>query len=172
MPEFFLPLLALVAAGPQVQPPAVVARLPACTADQLSIALDGEGGAFDGMSHSGALLVVRNVGPAACRVEGLPALSFRDASGAVLDVGRRPPIGMHPGPVILPVGLAPGAEATSALRWVSGDAWGGGRCRRVASARLAIGGQSLAVAFAATICSPAGRPAQVEQPVLRVDPVL
>lgn len=176
MPLSVAVLLALLSAaippGGGAPSPAAVARLPACAAAQLSLAFDGEGGAFDGMSHSGALMVVRNLGPAACRIEGLPAVSFHDAAGRPLDIVRQVPAGMHPGPVVLPVGIAADAEATAPLRWVSGDVFGGGRCRRVASARVVIVGAPLGAALSATMCSPAGRPARFEQPVLRIDPAL
>ena len=81
-------------------------RLPACTANQLSLSFDGEGGAFNGMSQSGTLLVLRNVGPTACSVAGLPKLTFKNAAGKPLAITRKVPIGMHPGPVILPIGVA------------------------------------------------------------------
>lgn len=66
------------------------ANLPACPPNQLSLAFDGEGGTFTGMQQSGALLVIRNMGPGACTVSALPVLTFKDAKGQPLPLNQRP----------------------------------------------------------------------------------
>lgn len=157
-------LLALAATGPGAR--------PACRTDQLSLGFDGEGGAFNGMSHSGALLVVRNIGASACTLPGLPLLAFRDAAGRALPIGRAVPVGMHPGPVVLPVAIAPGAEVTAPLRWVSGAVYDRSRCFDTATAVLAIGRARIGTAIRAHICGRAQAEATFTQPPLRPDPTL
>ena len=147
-------------------------RLPACRPDQVALGFDAEGGAFDGMSHGGTLLVVRNLGPAACTLPGLPTLVFKDAAGQPLPIARHVPLGMHPGPVIRPVGLAAGAEATAALRWVSGPAFDRSRCFEVKSVVATIGGATIGSEMPAHICGQAGVTATIEQPALKTDPTL
>ena len=79
-------LIALtVAAGPA----------PAC-ARHLAIALANPNGDFDGMSHSGAHLTVRNRGPRACRLPGLPTIGLADANGVAISAAREAPRFMHP----------------------------------------------------------------------------
>ena len=159
---------------PQVQPPAIVAALPPCAEGALAVSFDREDGAFAGMSHDGALLVVRNIGAAACRVPGLPVLSFADASRKALPIARMAPLGLHPGPVVLPVGLAAGAEATAGLLWVVSPVFGndGGRCYSATSVTVSFDGVSVTAPISTTICGPTGKPATFEQNRLAVDPVL
>jgi len=159
-----LPLFALALAAP--------APLPDCRANQLSLAFDGEGGAFDGMSHSGSLMVLRNVGPTACRVPGLPRLTLKGAKGEALPITRNAPVGMHPGPVIVPVGVAPGAELTAPLRWVSGAVYDRSRCYDVRAAAVTIGGETIQTPLRGRICGAGTAGATVDQPVLRPDPRL
>lgn len=162
-----------IAAVLEPAPPAfVTAALPACEAEQITLSFDGEDGDFDGMSHAGTLMVLRNIGAAACRVPGLPRLSFTGRDGATLPIAFRPPAGMHPGPVVLPVGIAPGAEVTAKLRWVSGDVYEGGRCLSPAAVTLSIGPARIGSAFVGTLCGPAKGPVRFEQTWLRADPRL
>lgn len=152
--------------------PLALATAPAaqpCTAADLSLATDGEGGAFNGMSHGGTLLVLRNIGARTCTVPALPAVRLRDAHGRDLPIARTPPVGMHPGPVMLPVAVAPGAEATAALRWVSGPVYSHGRCFAVATLAVAIGRDRIATPLKAQVCG-AGDGAGFDQPALHRDP--
>lgn len=153
-------LAAAPIAAPMVQP---------CAPAQLSLGFDGENGAFDGMSHAGALLVVRNLGARACTVPARPALGFLDAKGAPLPIAAEPRADRS---ARAPVAVAPGAELTAALRWVSGAVYGNSRCLAPASARLAIGAGTIATAFAGRLCGPAGTIIRFEQGTLRRDPVL
>jgi hypothetical protein len=158
-------VLALVSAA-AVQ----VAALPPCDGGLL-MRLDGEDGAFNGMSHSGALLVIRNLGPAPCRMPGLPKLRVQDNRGHDLPITRRAPPGLHPGPVVLPV--APGAEVTAGLRWVSGDVYDHGRCLTPDRVVVSLGAQTLTAPWpGGFICGRAGATVTFEQPVLRPDPTL
>jgi hypothetical protein len=166
-----LAIAAMLSSVPQSPPAALVGALPECKG-QLSIGLDHEGGAFNGMLQSGVLLVVRNIGPTACKAPGLPVLTFQDAAGHTLDIQRKAPAGMHPGPVVLPVGLAAGAEATAALHWVSGDVFDGHHCLSPVTVVVSAGGEPSRLAWLGQLCGPAGTVITYDQPVLRTDPVL
>ena len=74
--------------------------------------------------------------------------------------------------LIMPVALAPGAEATAALHWVSGDVFGGHHC--VTPARIVIGEGPGAPAETwrfGPLCGQAGKPIVFRQRVLRTGPV-
>lgn len=157
-----LTMLALTAPSP----------LPACQANQLSLGFDGENGAFDGMSQSGTLLVVRNIGGVACRMPGLPKLTLKDAQGHALPLSRKAPRGMHPGPVIVPAGIAPGAELTARLHWVSGPVYDHNRCYDVRYAAITLGKQSLQAPLSAHLCGEAGTSVTFDQAALHPDPRL
>jgi hypothetical protein len=146
--------------------------LPACAPADLSLATDEEGGAFNGMSHSGTLLVLRNIGPRACTVPGLPHVVLRDAAHQPLPIRRAAPPGMHPGPVVIPVAVASGAELTAPLRWVSGPVYPHSRCYDAATLSVAVGDTMLTISQPARICGAAGKGASFTQPVLARDPVL
>ncbi len=154
---------------PSLPPPAAVAALPACT--EVTVSLDGEGGAFNGMSHGGARLVIRNVGPD-CRLPGLPRLVFADAQGRPLPVARRAPAGMHPGSVVLPVAVAAEAEATTPLRWVAGEVYPRSRCFTPVrlTVTLAPGATATYAGPIGRMCAPAGGAVALDQPPLRIDP--
>jgi hypothetical protein len=144
---------------------------PSCSTSEISLGLDGEGGDFDGMSHSGTLLVLRNLGPQACSVPAQPTLGFEDAQHHLLQVSLQKPAGMHPGPVILPVAIPVGAEVTSQMRWVSGDVYDGHNCVSPAIVTIALGTDILSVPFNGTLCGPAGPPPTYTMTPLQRDPV-
>lgn len=155
-----MPILALLllAAPP---PP-----LPPCRVERLRIALDGRAGDFNGMSHSGTQLSIRNLGPE-CLLMALPAVQLRDARGRVLPALRQAPRGMHPGPVVLPVRLAAGHRATTELRWVSGPVFPRNRAVRAARITVEIGSGTLTAPLTATLYGPAGHAVPFEQAPLR-----
>jgi len=136
---------------------AAAAHAAPCTADQLSLAVDNENGNFNGMSHSGTLLVLRNLGPAACTVAGFPKVLFADAANATLPITRAIPRGMHPAHVVVPVTILPEAELTSRLRWVSGEVYPHSQCFTPSALVVIIGGQKLTTPLAARICGPSGK---------------
>jgi hypothetical protein len=145
------------------------AALPvSCSASQLSLGLDQEGGNFDGVSHSGTLLVLRNLGPQACSVAAQPTPAFEDAQHHPLHVSLQTPAGTQPGPpVVIPVG----AEVTGQMRWVSGDVYDGHNCVSPAYLTIPIGSSSLSVQFNGTLCGPAGPPPTYTMTPLQRDPV-
>ena len=157
-------LLALAGCGrsppPAASPPVPSAPAPQadCAAPQLALTLDSRDGWFDGMSHSGTMLVLRNVGQAACRIPAWLIPRLQDASGRPLalsdpappdDVRRDPPPSVE---------LPPGASAESAMRWVSGDVYDHGRCLSPAFVTLAIGTGQVSAAFAGHLCGPGDKP--------------
>jgi hypothetical protein len=152
---------------------ALAASVPACTASQLSLALDGENGSFTGMSHDGMLLVLRNLGENACSVPAFPSLIFRDAAGAQLAITREIPgaRGMHPGPVVLPAIIAPEAEVTAMLRWVAGDVYDHGVCLKPATLSVNIGGEELTAGISAQLCGRSARTVTYTSTRLHPDPV-
>lgn len=163
-------LLAVAAMG-AVPTAEAIAAVPPCAAG-IDVRFDRDGGAADGMSRSGVVLVLRNTGAADCFIPGLPTLQFADAAGHGLAVRREPPLGMHPGPVVTPLVLAPGAEATAALTWVGGDVFNGHHC--MTPARVVIGeGPNAPTALwrFGQLCGEPGKPIPFRQPVLRRGPV-
>ncbi len=137
-----------------------------CRAQDLSIAFDGKDGEFDGMSHSGTLMSIRQRGKTTCLLPGIPTLSFSDADGKQLPLARAVPPGMHPGPVIVPIKLAPGATATTALRWVSGEVYDHSRCVVAARADMKIGTESVKQPFTGRFCGMDGQTIRFDQPAL------
>jgi hypothetical protein len=138
---------------------------PACRADELTVRTDAGDGEFSGMSHAGTRLVVRNTGRAPCLLPGLPTVVFLDARGAEQPSVRQAPPGMHPGPAVLPVRLAPGAEAMTTLRWVSGEVYDRSRCFTAARVRVRFGASTVIEGpMQAHVCTQGDAPAKVEQP--------
>lgn len=141
---------------------------PECRPGALRLRLDGRDGDFNGMSHSGVLVILQNRGPRACRVPGLPRVEALTAGGAVLPVTRRAPVGMRPGPVVVPLRMAPGAVASTPLRWVAGPVFPHSRCFTPAALRVTAGAVVLKAPWdGGQVCGEAGGPATFEQPVLR-----
>jgi hypothetical protein len=143
----------------------------ACTAAQLSLSFDGEGGNFDGMSQSGTLLILRNIGAQTCTIPGRPSLEFEDATNAKLPISLETPPGMHPGPVILPVAVPAGAEATGELHWVSGEVFDNSRCFSPAYVAISFGTDTLRAPFTGHLCAPSGQDAKYRFAYLKRDPV-
>jgi hypothetical protein len=141
------------------QPPAtdLATQPPACDPAQLSFKVDAKNGQFDGMSHSGTLLVLHNLGPARCTVPARPELSFLDAGRNPLAVSPRAVPGMHPGPVMLPVVIPAGATLTSEARWVSSDAYGAGNCVTSGFVALSLARRRLTVPLESHLCGPANQ---------------
>ncbi|SFL20108.1 DUF4232 domain-containing protein [Rhodanobacter glycinis] len=160
-----LPLLAISACSPHSPATAttpvavsVSAQAGPCSATQLALGLDGGDGRFNGMSHSGTMLVLRNHGKAPCTMPARPLPQFTDSGRQPLDIVMQAPVGMHPGPVLLPVVVPPGATVTSDMRWVSGNVYDHGHCESPAFITLKIGKEAVSSAFSGHLCGAGGKP--------------
>jgi hypothetical protein len=140
--------------------------LPDCQARQLRLSVDGKDGDFNGMSHSGTELSIRNLGPD-CRLAALPEVVFRDRHGRRLPAIREVPVGMHPGPVMVPLRLAAGHRAVTDLRWVAGPVFPQNRALRSATITVRIGGTTIRAPLTATLYGNAGKPVTFDQPPLQ-----
>ena len=131
------------------------ANVPMCAADDLSLDTDDENGNFDATSHSGVLVVLRNVSSRACRVHAIPQIQFSDKTGPLKAKGEmagftRP--GLGHGPVVLPVIVAAGAELTSSLRWVSGEVFDQNTCISPTTLSVTIQGGKQSTPLQAHLC--------------------
>lgn len=136
----------------------VTVQVRMCAATDLSLATDAENGNFNGMSHSGTLVVLRNLSPTACRVPATPQLTFADKSGPLQAKAQMPGFlrpGMGHGPVVLPVIVPAGAEVTSTLRWVSGEVYDKNTCFTSTQLSVTIVGKLQTVPFSAHLCGDA-----------------
>ena len=144
-----------------------------CTADDLSPATDEENGAFHATSHSGTLIVLRNLGPTACSVPAIPQLTLSDAGHKPLPATPELPGSrfMHPGPVVLPIPLAPGAEVTATMRWVSGEVYTDTLCLDAQYLDITISGRPLHTALNAHLCGERTKGVSYELSRFSTDPV-
>lgn len=146
------------------------AATPMCAPRDLSATTDAADADFNGMQHSGTYLVVANKGRRACRIEGLPKLTLLDARGRPLPARRNMPVGMHPGPVVMPVTLAPGASARTGIRWISGPVFEHNRTLTATRATLRVNDGTIRLPFHAAINAEAGKPGGFDQPPLQPTP--
>lgn len=150
-----LALISATLAAPSSQPTGrATIHLRPCEATDLSHATDSENGAFNGMSHSGTLVILRNLSPTACSVPAIPQLTLIDSSNKPLPATPQLPGArfMHPGPVVLPIPLAPGAELTATLRWVSGPVYTDNLCLDATSLDITVAGTKLRTRLLAHLC--------------------
>ncbi len=127
----------------------LLAAYPDCRAEDLSFHTDAQGGKFDGMSHSGTLLILRNAGTKSCEIQAFPVLAFSDATGKLnVRVESNLPLHAHPEPVA----VAPGEEATATVRWVSGAVFQDSVCLNPTQVSVEIGGQALRAEFHGHLC--------------------
>ena len=140
----------------------------ACRPAALELKLDAGDGQFSGMSHSGVLVILRNRGTRACLVPGLPRVDALDSRGTALPVSRSAPVGMHPGPVVIPVRIAPRTVVSTPLYWVTGPVFTHSRCFSPARLRVTAGAAVMQAPWAGgQVCGAAGSDASFRQPVLR-----
>ncbi|WP_156458921.1 MliC family protein [Rhodanobacter sp. Root480] len=125
-----------------------------CHASQLGFGVDSRNGQFNGMSHSGTMLTVRNTGSAACTLPAQPQPVLTNADKRPLDIITQPPTAPAPSPIR----LAPGAAVESEMRWVSGNVYEDGHCESPALIDLAIGGKKVSTAFTGHLCGAGGKP--------------
>lgn len=122
------------------------------------------------MSHSGTMLILRNTAKAPCTMPARPLLQFTDANRQPLDLVMQAPVGMHPGPVLLPIAIAPGASVTSDMRWVSGDVYDDGHCESPAFIALTIGNATVSSAFSGRLCGAGRKPSSYSMTPFRAAP--
>lgn len=158
-----MPILAAMLAMQAV--PDAGAPTPSCRAAQLRLSIDDRAGDFNGMSHSGTQLSIRNVG-SDCTLAALPKVTFRDRRGRALAAVRRAPPGMHPGPVMIPVRIGGGHRATIDLRWVSGPVYPHSRSIRAAGVGVQVGAGVLRAPLRAVLYG-AGDPILFDQTLAR-----
>ena len=114
-----LALFLLLAANAAAHAQSVAMRTQPCTQSNVSVAFDDANGRFNGKTESGGLLVIRNFGDQPCTVLPRPAFRFEDKDSNPLDLTWAAPRFMHPGPVMIPIIIPPGAEVTGHMQWVS-----------------------------------------------------
>ena len=137
-----------------------------CSAAQLRLSVGRGDGDLDGMSHAGVELSVRNLGPD-CTLPALPPVAFRDVLGRRISAVRRPPVGMHPGPVMSPVRLGGGHRATAGLRWVSGPVYPDSRSVHATTVTVRAGGSVLRAPLDAVLYGRRGSAFTFDQAPLR-----
>ena len=153
-----LPSLTLIACSSQPpQPGPTQPQFTACQPSQLAFSLDDGNGRFNGMSHSGTTLVLRNTGTTACTIPTMPQPGFTNANGVPLEIAAQASSDPHAGPTA-PILLASGASMTSDLRWVSSNVYDNGHCKSPAFITLALGKQSVTSHIAGHLCGPGGKP--------------
>ena len=136
-------------------------RAPACAARQLEVSVQPRAGVADFAPRSGFLVWIQNRGPD-CTVPALPTIALRDARGRALPAARRPPIGMHPGPVTVPVFIGGGHHAVVELGWTPCR----GECVRARSVTVGFGAYALTARAGGSIPPlPAGRVGFDQAPV-------
>jgi hypothetical protein len=135
------------------------ATVPPCGAAQMEVWLDGKDGDFAGMSHNGVLVVLKNTSDQACTVPAYPDLTFLDEGKNPMGISRRVPLGMHPGPVMIPLAVGPGERASATLRWVSGPVYDKSVCLAPRWLRVELGDGKLMAKFeGGPMCGPETSP--------------
>jgi hypothetical protein len=142
--------------------PAGASALPACRPDQLRLSAENADGRFDGMSHSGTELSIRNVGRA-CTLPALPPVVMLNARGRLLPAVSEPSPDRSRGRAMRPVRLAGGHRATIDLRWVSGAVFERNRSVTAAIVAVRIGRGLIRARLGATLYGPAGGPVGFDQ---------
>lgn len=139
---------------------------PACRAGQLRLSLDARDGDFDGMSHSGIELSVRNMGQD-CTLVALPQVHLRNARNRIVPVVRQAPLGMHPGPMMVPLRLAAGHRAAAEIRWIAGPVFPRSRSVHVARITLNICTGTISAPLTAELLGAVGQTTTFELTPLR-----
>ena len=108
--------------------------------------------------------------PRPARLVPKPQFVFFDSAQRRLELTWRAPAGMHPGPVMVPIVLAPNVPFTAQLRWVSGPDNSMMQCVDVASISFAVEGGNLSSALPGHLCGPAGQPLTYDLQPFHADP--
>ncbi|MPQ72926.1 DUF4232 domain-containing protein [Acetobacter senegalensis] len=146
---------------------------PVCQAKDLHLTLDAQNGAFNGMSHSGTMVILKNTTAHACSVPAYPAVELQDSAGRNVSAHRQTESATAWGQTDslshqdkASVTLPADGTLYTALRWVSGDVYDGSHnCVTAAALQLIWddGRQSARVPMQAHVCAPAQQSAQFEQ---------
>lgn len=140
-----------------------------CKPADLSVHFDNGQGEFDGMSHSGAWVVLTNRSATRCAVPALPVVQFKDAQDHVLAIGK--PAQLSPNQQPSQKILKPYAQWRASMYWVSGNVYDGGQCVSPNHAVLKFPLGDVHVNFPArTLCGPAQTPLTFEQGQLQPVP--
>ena len=139
--------------------------LPACRGSQLRMGLAPRTGVADLRPVSGVVVSIRNLGRD-CVMPALPLLELRDVGGRPLQATRRVPLGMHPGPVVLPIMLSGGHRATFEVTWPYRPTRE--RRLRVGSVTISFGTVSLCAPVGTSIGAAPAVPFEFDQPPGRV----
>lgn len=135
-------------------------QAPACQASQLALTNDVSHDAdFNGMSHTGTVLVLRNTSSSTCILPPFLKVTFFD-NGKQLDaIGKAPGSrGMHPGPVMPPTRLEPGASASASIRWVNDEVFQNSFCIDPTRLTVTVEGKPISIAFDGHLCGEASQP--------------
>lgn len=138
----------------------------ACTALDIALSFDTADGEFNGMSHSGAYLVLTNIGLRTCTVPRRPQITWLDITNTTINAKPDTPKGMHPGPVLTPISLAPGKSARSALRWVSGEVYDHNTCANIAKGTVRLDKGEVSAPLQSRICGDANVGLRYDEPWL------
>ena len=140
-----------------------------CKPADLSVHFESGQGAFDGMSHSGAWVVLSNRSATRCAVPALPVVQLEDAQDHVLAIGKPAPL--SPNQQLGQKILKPHALWRASMYWVSGNVYDGGQCVSPNRAVLTFPLGDVRVNFPArTLCGPAQTPLTFEQGPLQLAP--
>ncbi|WP_321814762.1 MULTISPECIES: DUF4232 domain-containing protein [unclassified Paraburkholderia] len=148
----FVSLLLVAAAS--FQGANAYAQSTPCQPRQLALSLDDGGGDFNGMSHGGTYLMLRNRSAVACSIPARPGITFLDSHKHPLRAALQAMPGMHPGPVLLPLVIPPQATVKTSLHWVTGDVFDDTQCIDTAYLRIAIGNGAVSAPLRAHLCGP------------------
>jgi hypothetical protein len=73
------------------------------------------------------------------------------------------PQGMHPGPVLVPITLSPGATAQASVRWVSSPVYAKSTCVDTTRASIVLPDGSVSAEIHAHLCGAKGSSLEYEQ---------
>lgn len=127
-----------------------------CYASDVSFSVDYKNGYFDGMSHSGALIVLYNKGSQACSVPARPIVGFEDAKHIALPASRQLPT-RQPGTALSSIMIQKNTSITSQIRWVSSEVFDNSKCISPAFITLSVGNELLRSRFKGNLCGPADK---------------
>jgi hypothetical protein len=157
------------AASAQATPLQSASTLLAFTATQLSLTFDTKGSNFDGMPQSGTLLLLRNIGSQIRNISSRPALEFEAPSNTKVSIFLETSPDRLSGPVILPVAIPAGTEATGQLHWDSSEVFDNSWCFSPASVAISFGLDVRRGPFTGHLCGPSSPDAKSRLAYLKRD---